>query len=337
MIKVRQEKYPYLATRFRVRKSKLLKREEYEKMLKMDIYTLIKFLEEKGYEFEKIEEKNPFELVERSVNINLEKELSNILKITHGNAKRIFEIYLLKYDIENVKNLLRCKKLGNFQEEIFICAGKLKREKINTLKDSTIEEILKALKFLSEKEIKKLAKWFEENRLIDIENYIDKKYYGLITEIANKLKKEGEILKKFLKLRLDIINLRILLKFKHSKLSKEDVLKLFVFPGTISKKELEELRSLELEEIHSKIVSRFGEFFKDIDIKSSPEELDAKLEVYHLKLVEKFMHTNPLSITPLIAYVIMKETEARNIKLIARAKYYGLSENEIRKNLVIWQ
>ena len=335
MIKVSQERYPYLATRFRVRKSKLLKREDYEKMLKMDIYTLIKFLEEKGYVFEGIEEKNPFELVERGVNINLERELSNILKITQGNAKRVFELYLLRYDIENVKNLLRCKKLESFQESIFICAGRLSRERINSLKDSPAEEILKTLKFLSEKEAKKLAELFEEDKLMSIENYIDKKYYALIANAVKKLKKEGEILKKFVKLKLDIINLRVLWKLKKSKLSKEEILKLFVISGNISIKELEELYSLDPEEVYSKIVSKFGEFFKGIDIKSSPEELDARLEVYHLKLVEKFMHTHPLSITPLIAYVIMKETEARNIKLIARAKYYGLPEGEVRKNLVM--
>lgn len=335
MITLKQGKYPYLSSRFRVRKSRLLNRGDYEKMLKMDIHTMIKFLEDKGYVFEGIGEKNPYELVERSVNINLEKELSNILKITQGNAKRVFELYLFRYDVENVKNLLRCKASGMFQDDIFICAGKLGREDVNNLKDSTPEEILNALRILSREEAKKLATLFEEGNLIDVENYIDKKYYTLVAKAVKKLKGDSEILKKFVKLKLDIINLRILYRFKKAGFRREEISKLFINPGNISLKELEELCALDLEDIHSRVVSKFGELFKGIDIKVSLGELDAKFEIYQLRMVEKLMHAHPLSIAPLIAYVIMKEAEGRNIKLIARSKYYQLPEDEVRKNLAV--
>ena len=110
---------------------------------------------------------------------------------------------------------------------------------------------------------------------------------------------------------------------------------MFVYPGSIGFKELSELAGMELADIHSRIISRFGETFKEVDIKKSLGELDAKFEVYQLRMVEKLMHAHPLSIAPLIAYVIMKEAEGRNIKLIARSKYYQISEEEIRKNLAV--
>ncbi len=332
---LRQGRYPYVASRFRVRKSKLLDRGDYEKMLKMDIHTMIKFLEDKGYMFEEIGEKNPYELVERSVNLNLEKEFSNILKITQGNTRKIFELYLLRYDIENVKTLLRCKASGVFQEDIFICAGRIDRGRIASLKDATPEEILFALRIISDKEAKQLAKLFEENKLSEIENYLDKKYYSLLGKVMKKIKGEGNILKKFVKLRLDILNLRILYRFKKAGFRREEIIKMFVYPGSIGFKELSELAGMELADIHSRIISRFGETFKEVDIKKSLGELDAKFEVYQLRMVEKLMHAHPLSIAPLIAYVIMKEAEGRNIKLIARSKYYQISEEEIRKNLAV--
>lgn len=333
MMKLKQARYPYLSTRFRVRKARLLKKSDYEKMIKMDIHTMIKFLEDKGYAFEEIKEENPFEIVEKSMNLNLERELKNILKIAQGNAKKLFELYLLRYDLENVKNLLRCKSCKIFKEDVFIFGGKLSKNDIIKLKDANAEEILQTLRFLSDKEVKRLVRLFEENKIAEVENYLDKKYYKLVAIAAKNLRKEGEILKKFMKLRLDILNLRILFRAKKSGLSKEEMLKMFVTPGNISRKELEELSNLEIEEIRSRIERKF-EMLKGIDVKDIGK-FDAKLEVYQLKMVEKLMRAHPLSIAPLIGYVIMKEVETRNIKLIARAKYYGLSEDEVRKNLVV--
>ena len=43
----------------------------------------------------------------------------------------------------------------------------------------------------------------------------------------------------------------------------------------------------------------------------------------------------PLSICPVLAYVLAKEREMRNVRAIARGKQAGLSEEEIERELVI--
>ncbi len=330
----KEERYPYLSSRIRVRKAKLLKSTDYEKMLKMDIHTLIKFLEDKGFAFEGIGEKNPFEIVEAGVNVHLENEFSELSKIAQGSAKRAFLLYLKRYDLENVKTLLRMKKLGEFDANVFVCAGALKRNTLEKLKDCGIREILSSLRLLTEKEISELEKCYEEENFVDLENFLDKKYLFMLTKATRHLKREGIWIKKFVKMRIDIINLRKLYSLKKAGAKREEIISLLLPFGTISRKELEELAGMELEEMHAKISQRFKEL-KETEPSTSLGEIDAKLEINLLKTAEKLMHAHPLSLAPLIAYVLMKEAEARNIKLIARAKYHEVEEGEIRKNLVI--
>ncbi len=332
--KFREGRYPYLSARIRVRKAKLLKGSDYEKMLKMDIHTLIKFLEDRGFAFEGVSEKNPFEIVEAGINAHLESEFSALSKIAQGSAKIAFLLYLKRYDLENVKILLRMKRLGEFDANVFICAGSLKRSAIEKLRHCEVREILSSLRLLTEKEINELAKLYEEENFVDLENFLDKKYLFAVAKATRNLKREGAWIKKFVRMRIDVINLRKLYSLKKAGAKREEIIPLLLPFGTIPRKELEELAGMELEEMHAKISRRFPEL-AETEVRRDLGEIDARLEVNLLKTAEKLMHAHPLSLAPLMAYVLMKEAEARNIKLIARAKYHGVEEEEIRKNLVI--
>ncbi|MCK4455629.1 MAG: V-type ATPase subunit, partial [Thermoplasmata archaeon] len=59
------------------------------------------------------------------------------------------------------------------------------------------------------------------------------------------------------------------------------------------------------------------------------------LEKHHLKEASTYSHLHPLSILPVLDYLISKEIEVENIRIIARGKRDGLSESTIRDLLVI--
>jgi vacuolar-type H+-ATPase subunit C/Vma6 len=220
-------------------------------------------------------------------------------------------------------------------ESLWICAGYLSKEQLKKLYAlDSVEEIIRACKIPVDKELQEAIRAYEEGNVAELEDAIDKKYYELLAKSLKSFKGEEKIVKKFAALRLDILNLRTLYRLKKKGMRKEEIMKFFTKTGSISRKELEELASLELEEMHARLCSKF-EMLKNVNIKESLGELEAKLEVYLLKFAEKLMHAHPLSIAPLISYAIMKETEARNIKLIARAKYYRVEEEFVRSNLVV--
>ena len=340
-------KYPYLSARMRAMKSKLFVKHDYEKMVRMDLYTLAKFLEEHGYLLPEELGKNEVQVanaIEVAVNQDLERTISKLFLITSGDARKVMLGYAIRFDIENLKTLLRGKLADEpveKVEQLCICVGLIDRDKLRALyKMDRCEDVVReAGIFRIDDELREAIEVYErEHKLTALENVLDKKYYRFLAALAKKAGKEGVLLKKFVMTRIDILNLRTIYRLKRDGFKKDDILKyLTPFGYRLKRKELEYLASAEtLEELHQRVrETHYGGIVGEIDILESFAELELALEKYFLRFAGTMMHTNPISITPLIAYVIMKEIEARNIKIIARGKEYGFDENFIMENLVV--
>ena len=79
-------------------------------------------------------------------------------------------------------------------------------------------------------------------------------------------------------------------------------------------------------------LSRAIEKLEDTDSLISFEH---ELEAVLLEYCDRLSHVYPLSICPVIAFVLSKEKEIENVRAIARGKEAGLSPDEIEKQLVI--
>ncbi len=327
----------YTLARIRARKSKLLKRADYEKLLKMDIYTMLKTLEEIGYHLENIELANPFEAAEEAITRALEKEFAELQNFVSGKRKEVLEAYLKRFDVENVKLILRCRARGvNIDSSLFFAAGKLSREKLTELTNAEIEQLIKTLSLpLKHGEIKFLISAWEKGEIEEVENLLDRAYYRMLSQKTKSFRGREKILRHFVELRLDVMNTRVVLRAKAMKLRKDELKNLLLPCGRINKKELYSIFEGGFEKIQEVFEKKWG-----IYIEKKPKstgEFEKILEEYMLKFAEKLMHTSPFSAAPIIAYVLMREAEARNIRMIARAKYYAVAEEEVRKSLVIWE
>ena len=114
--------YIYVCTRMRVRKAKLLPREEYMRMLNMSLPEITRFIGETEYKQEIDELGTIFkgiDLIEVALSWNLAKEYQKIQEITPGNLKQFTRAYLRRWDIQNILTILRGKMQG-------VKAGKIK-------------------------------------------------------------------------------------------------------------------------------------------------------------------------------------------------------------------
>ncbi len=327
----------YTLARIRARKSKLLKRTDYEKLLKMDIYTMLKTLEEIGYHLENIELANPFEAIEEAITRALEREFAELQSFVSGKRKEVLEAYLKRFDVENAKLILRSRARGvNIDSSLFFAAGKLSREKLTELANAEIDQLIKTLSLpLKRGEMKALISAWEKGRIEEVENLIDRAYYRMLSQKIKSLRGREKILRHFVELRLDVMNTRVVLRAKTMKLRKDELKDLLLPCGRINKRELYSLFEAGFEKIQETFAKKWG-----IYIEKKPKstgEFEKILEEHMLKFAEKLMHTSPFSAAPIIAYVLMREAEARNIRMIARAKYYAVAEEEVRKSLVIWE
>ncbi|HOV68410.1 MAG TPA: V-type ATPase subunit, partial [Methanoregulaceae archaeon] len=125
--------YIYVSTRLRVRKAKLLRAEEYHRMLNMSLPEITRYIEELEYKTE-IDELAPsfsgVDLLEVALSWNLAKEFQRVLALTPGAMAGFTGAYLQRWDIANVLTVLRGRTQG-FRpgkiKEVLIPAGSLDR------------------------------------------------------------------------------------------------------------------------------------------------------------------------------------------------------------------
>ena len=145
--------YIYVCTRMRVRKSKLIPREEYMRMLNMSLPEITRIIQETEYKQEIDELSSSFkgiDLIEVALSWNLAKEYQKIQEITPGNLKQFTRSYLRRWDIQNILTILRGKmqgeKVGKIKE-ILVPAGSLDRVILDRLlAEDNPERIVEALK-----------------------------------------------------------------------------------------------------------------------------------------------------------------------------------------------
>ncbi len=341
-------KYPYLAARMRAMKSKLLTRIDYEKILKMDLYTMAKFLEDRGYPIDEEILREGFkveDMIELAANESLESCFRKLLFITAGQTRKIILAYVVRYDIENIKTLLRGKLAGENIENLrnlWVCGGLLSKEKLEELYMlDDIQEIFRRIKLLKmDRELKEAIDTFNTEKRVDVlENVIDKRYFNFLLKYSQKLQKDGKTLLQLIKIRFDVLNLRTLYRLKREGAGKEEIMK-WVYPSGLKLKmrDIERLAAApDLKSLHEMVMNTpYGTVLDGVDISESLIEVELRLDTYLLNFASTLMHTDPISIVPVIAYLMMKEAETSNIKLIARGKARGVNEDFIKKYLVIY-
>ncbi len=343
--------YAYACARVRAKKSALLGKDTYPKFLMMDLNEIGRFLGETNYETEMSELGARYEgvnLIELGTSRNLARIYREILGFTQGELRDMVAAYLSRWDQWNVKTILRGKYYGATVEEVredLVAAGRLREEDLNVLLSmGSIPEILDALKGFDiaiPEEVR--AEYDTAGTLSPIEDYLDKEYYArLLATIASGKAPGARFLLLQIRREIDEANLMTLLKLKLEGLSAEKITSFHIEGGEeIDKAEFARLASAENVEQLADELAKFS-FYEDIKeelekMKQSKSATGVSLAMkrYTSKKAETFSHLYPLSVLPIIDYLIRKKNEVDNIRIIARSKESGIDPELIKRLLVI--
>ena len=131
--------YAYTVSRVKAKKAQLLKEEDYNKMLQLSVPEISRYISETGYQKEVVDLASRYEginLVEHATYANMAKVFGSILGSSQGELKTMVAAYLERWDIWNLKVILRGKSYGLDVESIkddLVPAGSLKMEDLDKL------------------------------------------------------------------------------------------------------------------------------------------------------------------------------------------------------------
>jgi V/A-type H+-transporting ATPase subunit C len=337
----------YVTARVRSRRSVLFSDDDYRKLIRMGPSEIARFMEESEYEREINAlgaRHSGVDLIEYALNRNLAKHFNDLLAWADGRLYDLIARYLRKFDAWNVKTVLRGIYSGADRDDVetdLIRAGELDDRLLDRLLDAgSIEEAIDLLdRTMFADPLRDAFDDYEESGvLVPLENAIDRTFYEqLLSELV--VGEATETYREFLEAEIDFRNARNALRLARSG-TDIDPAEYFIEGGRLfSASELNALASNVDELVAAIRESTYGdqlsaaldEFEEADSLISFERALDAALLEYSDRL--GFVH--PLSVAPVISYVLAKEREVDNIRAIARGREAGLSEEEIEEELVI--
>ncbi len=343
--------YAYACSRVKARKSFLLSKDTYSRLMVMDVHELGRFLGETQYKDEMALYGSRYSganLVEVAVTRNLAATYSDILSFTRGHLREMVANYLRRWDTFNVKTVLRGKISKAQPDEVvdtLVPAGAFKEEYLKSLiMTDTLNEVMDslarqpALRMTPElhREV------VEAGRLAPLEDHLDKMLYYDLLDVIEPTNNAERLLRDFVRREIDVTNLKVLMKLKAERIPEERIQK-YLVPGGLEFG-ADRLRMMAQGESFDALMSELERSSMYEAVKPALEAFksDGRLSALTISLdkaligtSEKFAKFYPLSVLPIVNYMIRKKVEVDNIRIMARGKGSGLSGKVIEGLLVI--
>ncbi|KYC53092.1 MAG: V-type ATP synthase subunit C [Candidatus Methanofastidiosum methylothiophilum] len=329
--------YSYVNTRVRAMESKLFKKDVYIKLLNMEVPQIARYIGEHEYKNEIVNlssEYRGIELIEHALNENLANTYDKLLKMGGKKASKYTFAVLKRWDIHNIISILRgkfAKVLTKDIEKTLIPIGEIPYTFIQSLLTlTTYEDVIKKLK-----KIDQFSFLDEHKEIADIESELYKNYYCGVLDKFRKDKKTLFI--NFIKMEIDIINLRNILRMRRYGFTVEEEQKNVIDGGFYFNIEKlgELLRASDTEFLAVINKTPYGQIFESHWSEPTLFTLEEELEKFLMGYAKKQFKGEHLSIIPILHYIISKKVEVDNIRKISRGKSSNIQNKIIEESLVI--
>ena len=337
-------RYSAVNTKVRALESKLLTEEQFLRLLETKNYEdAFKYLKGETHYKDVLYEYDAEDVHRGELEVILKRHYTDIFKkLSHyfsSDYKKLFRILYMKYEIEDLKIIIRGKYINKDAEYIksLICyESALSNIDYNELISSrTLEETVEKLKGTKYYDfINPLIPHIEKEGLFRIEMALDFVYYSTLRKFIKKLDKEdGEVIKKINGITSDLLNIQWILRGKKFyNLPPEEILNYTIYDS--DKLKMDKLKSLcyakDLNEFYDLIETLpYGKVF--VETKDSEYLLEKEMLVYLRSAYKKLAKKNPVSISIVLSFLEVYLLEIRDVISIIENKRYKSDSAEIKK------
>ena len=333
--------YAYVATRARSRRSRLLPAEAYNQLLNLEHAEIARYIQDLEYRREIDRYGSTLsgaDLIETALVDNLAKDVGDFLSFSKGTLRDILQVYAEKYRVDNLKNIIRGINQNMDKENLerLVCPiNDSDKVLYNKLYDSkTVEDVASSLEGTNYyNPLKKALESRNSDSLQPLEDALDLIYYKNLVSNQPSGGADVEVYRNFIHLKVDIANIKTLLRMRHRGISAHN--ELLIDGGTLGVDMLSSTQNLD-----DLLTSLEGTKYYDLlepHLQSDSVNLNScvhSLDEYMANKTKRFSYLYPLSVLPVLDYLLKKEREVYNLRAIVRGKQAGLA-NELIEELVV--
>lgn len=234
----------------------------------------------------------------------------------------IFNAFFFKYDTHNIKVLLKSEFLKKPFDEIASEVGVFKYE---TLK-----------KFIQERDFSQLPKVIADGIIESIEDFsksndpqlidliMDQAYYTYFNESINKT--HDAFLKEFTVIQTDLINLKAFMRIKKVFQKESFLSRTLISHGSITLNDFKRLYEADEDEFKKFLKdTRYASLFDRGDVEKNCDD--------YMTSFLKDNRYDPIGIAPVIGFMLGKETEIKNARIVMMGKANRISKDKTKERL----
>src|ERR1041385_8073466 len=342
--------FAYAVARVQAKRAKLLAPSEYEKVLKMDVREVTRYVEDSAYKAE-VDELAPrfsgLDLLEAALTVNEERTYEAVRAMVGGGAGAIVNLFLDRYHYEDLKTLLRGKAAGASRDELLremVLENQATYDLFNPLLGEDVRTPADVIAALHAQggQARDWARLLEKvpagSSLARYDDVLDKAYYARLLEgLESSGAKGTAAILDFVRRDVDARNLLNAARWVAA--GEQGDFSQFVVPGG---KHLKVADAVNLSK--AKSLSEFGEMLGETphyaSLKPGVEaavatgrlaQFQAAAWKLHLAEMDKLAHANPLSLVPILLFLLRKHREVAVLRAVARGKAAGLSEERLKE------
>lgn len=337
--------YAYVTARVRAKKNQLLGADAYPKLLAREASEIARALQEGQYKAE-IDElaarHRGADLVERATRLNLGRTYAQIVGFATGELALTIAAYLARYDVYNVKTILRGKFAKAKPEHILdetIPAGTLAPRLAELARLEKIEDVVEALHGTPfHKVLVAQTEGRQLSNLIEVENELDRAYYATLLENVPQSGRANKAFISWIRNEIDVVNLKTLFRLRFARVT--DWEPYFLAGGTdvtrdsaariVRGTDEEVISEVGTLDVAPEVVDATRRSLSSGNLSAVATSLDKEL----VRDAQDFSHRAPLSVLPVVDFILRKKIEADNLRAIAYGKQTGLPTSTIEELLI---
>lgn len=326
------EYYPYTYPNARVRAKigKILNDKQITELADSESLDEVKNYLRGQKDYAKFIDKYP---IEQALDANLAESYDLLARIAPKDLKPTFDLMLDQWDIKNIKSVLIAKeaKLNDEEtRELLVPYGVLKDDQDKLIEADSVQDIIVALEGTPYAKLLEdaLPAYNENKTLLTLESALDNYYYErLLAKSASQADDNTRMLHSYVGTKIDISNIKIILRAKADGLT-YDQINPYVINRGYQLREWKLKEFMESEDMNSLLSSiessEYGSIITDhIPEYNSTQSItvfDEALDSYERDMANNIFRKKPFGVGPIIGFMNKKETEIKNLKIIARSK-----------------
>ncbi|MCC7553549.1 MAG: ATP synthase A1 subunit C [Methanobacteriaceae archaeon] len=271
--------------------------------------------------------------LDTALEVNLADNYNMISRVVPEKVQSSFKLMSKKVDITNIKSLISAKDVGyNVQQtkDLLIPSGSLYDLLEPLTEADSVSDILTALDGTEYASILEdaLPRYEESQMVLELESALDKYYLeSLLNSTEVPAEENSQILYSYIGIGIDLSILKTFVRAKQDGLTYNNISPYILTDGyQLREWKLKDL--MEANDVSSFVTylegTKYSEFLSDAlteyEKTGSVTLFEKALDLHLAESAKSLSIKKPIGIGPIIGYLNKKETEIRNLKIIARAK-----------------